>query len=991
MAAPKPIWVRQAEEAKLKSEADTAAAAKAAFDATFRALSATAHADQSPQDADPERHDRPSSPAEPAFRPAPESDSDDDDDRPRAPPGPVDPSKSSAAGPGIAGGSAGAPATFTVVGKDRDGRRVSVGGARVRVRICPAAGVGGDDLDGGVRDNGDGSYAVTYAVPKRGNYMVHIDLDGSPIMGSPFPVFFSAATAASAAAAFPTTSSAYPAASSAYPNMLNQTMPNMPNYAGSMPGSFPGLLGLIPGASSGASGGVVLPGVGSTLGEICWEHINGKCTKGTDCKFSHPPQQLLMSVMAATTSMGALSHAPMAPSAAAMAAAQAIMAAQALQAHAAKMQADSKAAEQASSGMTEAEKAETLKKIVQISNLSPILTVETIKQLFGYCGKVVDCTITDSKHIAYVEYSKPEEATAALALSNVDVGGRPLNVEMAKSLPQKTSIANSNLPMMMQQAVQMQQLQFQQSLMMQTSIAAQQAAVRAATMKNATDAAAARAAEISRKLKAEGFGGESAEEKDAKEKSRSPSPPSRKSKSRSRSPIKYRRSRRDRSYSPPVRRSRDHRSRSPSRSHHSKYGSDRSYRDDRDKYSRSGRRESDRSRDHYSSSSRRNRSRSISPRSKKPSRADSRSPKRQREESLSPSKSRRSARAGSRSPRHHKGSKSSPTRDQRSSRRSRHSRSRSQERKHRNSDKKDVKKSEVQDDKKRSDRGTRGGKDESPVKDAVDKNADTSVVAHKRSSSVSEDELLDIDNGNHKKARHDTAAAVEYDKRKNEDSIEDVDSPRSKSEKRSLGEDGDNIQKHDTSRSTKMKTDGKKYDKDDSSRKDRKYREDESRHSRDKSSRHSSSRSHRSSRHSGDKYHRDGTDQHESKKSEEGTRARKYNSLDDPLSSDKKNLHKGRSPDRMVNQSEAGSDSDGFKHDTEVRLRNASLEGADLVIQEDQQFPDETCTDKCSADALLPASKQRAEEDMCSTVSDINGQHGLEGDGALGGTEESAM
>ncbi|KAF7021076.1 hypothetical protein CFC21_034081, partial [Triticum aestivum] len=139
MAAPKPIWVRQAEEAKLKSEADTAAAAKAAFDATFRALSATAHADQSPQDADPERHDRPSSPAEPSFRPDPESDS-DDDDRPGAPPGPVDPSKSSAAGPGIAGGSAGAPATFTVVGKDRDGRRVSVGGARVRVRICPAAG-----------------------------------------------------------------------------------------------------------------------------------------------------------------------------------------------------------------------------------------------------------------------------------------------------------------------------------------------------------------------------------------------------------------------------------------------------------------------------------------------------------------------------------------------------------------------------------------------------------------------------------------------------------------------------------------------------------------------------------------------------------------------------------------------------------------------------------------------------------------------------------
>jgi hypothetical protein len=339
MAAPKPIWVRQAEEAKLKSDADTTAAAKAAFDATFRALSASAHADQPPQDPEP------SSLANPALRPASDhSDSDSDDDRPRAPPGPVDPSKSYAAGPGIAGGSAAAPATFTVVGKDRDGRRVPSGGARVLVRIRPAAGGDSDsDLDAGavVRDNADGSYAVTYAVPRRGNYMVHVDLDGAPIMGSPFPVFFSAATTTTT---FPTTTAfSTTTTSSAYPNMINQTMPNMPNYTSSMSGAFPSMLGLIP----GASGGVVLPGVGASLGEICREHINGKCTKGTDCRFSHPPQQLLMSVMAATTSVSTLGHAPMAPSAAAMAAAQAIMASQALQAHAAKMQADSKAAAQA--------------------------------------------------------------------------------------------------------------------------------------------------------------------------------------------------------------------------------------------------------------------------------------------------------------------------------------------------------------------------------------------------------------------------------------------------------------------------------------------------------------------------------------------------------------------------------------------------------------------------------------------------------------------
>ena len=323
MAAPKPIWVRQAEEAKLKSEAETTAAAKAAFEATFKALAAAGSGDDD-QDPDP----APPSPDEPA---SPGS----DDDAP-APPGPVDPSKCSAAGSGIAGGSAGTPAAFTVIAKDRHSRRLTAGGARVRVRVSPAAGVGGDDLDGAVKDNGDGSYTVTYAVPKRGNYMVHVELDGSPVMGNPFPVFFSGSTA-STTSAFP---SALPSVSSAYPNMVNQTMPNMPNYTGAPSSAFPSLLGAMPGSSTVSSGGVVLPGVGASLGEICRDYINGRCTKSdTDCKFTHPPQQLLMTLLAATSSVSALGSTPMAPSAAAMAAAQAIMAAQALQAHAAQAKA----------------------------------------------------------------------------------------------------------------------------------------------------------------------------------------------------------------------------------------------------------------------------------------------------------------------------------------------------------------------------------------------------------------------------------------------------------------------------------------------------------------------------------------------------------------------------------------------------------------------------------------------------------------------------
>ncbi|QHO01105.1 RHOMBOID-like protein [Arachis hypogaea] len=56
----------------------------------------------------------------------------------------------------------------------------------------------------------------------------------------------------------------------------------------------------------------------------------------------------------------------------------------------------------------------------------------------------------------------------------------------------------------LEQAVTMQQMQFQQALLMQQTMTAQQAANKAATMKSATELAAAQAAEISKKLKADG-------------------------------------------------------------------------------------------------------------------------------------------------------------------------------------------------------------------------------------------------------------------------------------------------------------------------------------------------------------------------------------------------------------------------------------------------------------------------------------------------------
>lgn len=629
--AVKPIWAKQAEEAKLKSEAEKTAAAKAAFEATFKNVDSSTITAPAASDSDYE-------------------DEEDEERLARKPIGPLDPNKCTAAGPGIGGGAACSPSTFTVVTKDADGRKLPHGGALVKVKVAPGVGVGCSEQEGIVKDMNDGSYSVTYVVPSKGNYMVNVECNGKPIMGSPFPVFFSAGitTGGLLGVAPPTT----------YSNMVNQTMPNMPNYSGSVSGAVPGLLGMIPGITQGALGGVILPGVGFSLGEVCREYLYGQCVK-TDCKFKHPPHNLLMTALAATTSMGTLSHVPMAPSAAAMAAAQAIVAAQALQAHAAQAQAQSNSTNDTSGSAEKERNANILKKTVQASNLSPLLTVDQLKQLFGFSGIIVECSITESKHLAYIEYSKPEEATAALALNNMEVGGRPLNVEMAKQLPPKpaylnSSTTSSSLPLMMQQAVAMQQMQFQQALLVQQAYTAQQAASRAASMKSATDLAAARAAEISKQLKADGFVTES---KETNEKSKSPPNPRGRSKSRSRSrsksnsPISYRRRPRSRSFSPPRRWSRGYRSRSPIRSHHySRYEDERrSYRDSRHASDRSRRWNSGRLYDRGSPVSRRNRSRSASPRARRTYIDDSDSPKRHHE---SPRHKTRSSRAVSTSPEH---------------------------------------------------------------------------------------------------------------------------------------------------------------------------------------------------------------------------------------------------------------------------------------------------------------------------------------------------
>lgn len=315
MALTRPAWMKHAEEAKVKDEEEKAAAARAAFEATFRDMEQQGGAGEGgPVSSD--------------------SEGEDEVDRlVKKPIGPVEPGKCTAAGTGVGGGAAGAAASFVVVTKDADGRRLPHGGAYIRVRVSPGAGVGGMimEQEAVVKDHADGTYTATYAVAKRGDYMVSVECNGHPISGSPFPVFFSGGNVPLGVSMIPT-STPMMGGASPYMGVVGQQMGQF-----SMSGMFPGMLGMIPGlmmtggGATGGGGGAVLPGLGASFGEVCRDYLNGRCVR-TDCKFNHPPQNQLMAALAAGSTMGGLSNMPMAPSAAAMAAAQSIAAANAFQA-----------------------------------------------------------------------------------------------------------------------------------------------------------------------------------------------------------------------------------------------------------------------------------------------------------------------------------------------------------------------------------------------------------------------------------------------------------------------------------------------------------------------------------------------------------------------------------------------------------------------------------------------------------------------------------
>lgn len=72
----------------------------------------------------------------------------------------------------------------------------------MQVSVRPASGTSGvsEEIQVAMTDRGDGTYVATYSAPSRGNYYVSVEVDGLPIEGSPFPVYFAPAPAGGATA-----------------------------------------------------------------------------------------------------------------------------------------------------------------------------------------------------------------------------------------------------------------------------------------------------------------------------------------------------------------------------------------------------------------------------------------------------------------------------------------------------------------------------------------------------------------------------------------------------------------------------------------------------------------------------------------------------------------------------------------------------------------------------------------------------------------------
>ncbi|KAI3434787.1 hypothetical protein D9Q98_002845 [Chlorella vulgaris] len=128
-----------------------------------------------------------------------DSEASESDGEPEKPPGPVDASRCRAHGPAFSGAAACQPVKMTITARDSSGKRIREGGAHILVMVEPTAAPGAaeepEPIQAEVSDHGDGTYTATYSVPTKGNYQLHIEVNGDPLGESPYPIFFSAPVA----------------------------------------------------------------------------------------------------------------------------------------------------------------------------------------------------------------------------------------------------------------------------------------------------------------------------------------------------------------------------------------------------------------------------------------------------------------------------------------------------------------------------------------------------------------------------------------------------------------------------------------------------------------------------------------------------------------------------------------------------------------------------------------------------------------------------
>ncbi|KAI7837107.1 hypothetical protein COHA_009055 [Chlorella ohadii] len=347
-------------------------------------------------------------------------DSDSDSDaEPEAPLGPLDPARCRVHGPGFSGGAAGQPVKLTLTARDANGKRIREGGAMVLVMVEPPRTPGveeePDAIEAEVTDHGDGTYTAVYTVPSKGNYQLHIEVDGDPVGDSPYPVFFSAAKLV-------------------------------------VEGSGAAAAGAA--AAPGQPAQAVQPASGAQLPAPVTTSAGFQVVTAQSIKAAQAQTQTQLGAAAAAGDLGAsVALAAGAPAGAALQ--------------------NSLGADMVRSGMAFPPfDAEQLQRMVVVGGVMALATPDALKSVFSLAGAILNCQLTPpGTGFAFVTFSSAAEAANALTMGGASLMGQPLKVELATEAKKGADAAlaahNPYAALQAQQLAHFQMLQQQQSALAQ--------------------------------------------------------------------------------------------------------------------------------------------------------------------------------------------------------------------------------------------------------------------------------------------------------------------------------------------------------------------------------------------------------------------------------------------------------------------------------------------------------------------------------------------